>query len=163
MTTAATADTARLLALPIEALLPHRGMMLFLDAVHAFDEQSLSASARIRGDAWYADETGAMPAWIGIELMAQAIGAHHALRSLRDGQAPRPGVLLGSNRYLAHQPRFAPGAALHIHVSVLLRSEAGHGAYECAIRQAEHLCAEAVIKVFQPDDFQSILSGKEKS
>lgn len=49
-----------------------------------------------------------MPAWFGIELMAQAIAAHVGLLSMRDGNPARPGVLLGSRKYEAHTPAFAP-------------------------------------------------------
>jgi predicted hotdog family 3-hydroxylacyl-ACP dehydratase len=117
----------------------------------------------VRADAWYADADGAMPAWIGIELMAQAIAAHVALLAMRGGGRARPGVLLGSRSYKALQPSFAGGAQLSIHVAELLRSEEGHGAYECTIRHGDASCAEAVIKVFQPRDFQSFIEGSFSS
>ena len=64
------------------------------------------------------------------------------------------GVAIGS---------FAGGAQLSIHVAELLRSEEGHGAYECTIRHGDASCAEAVIKVFQPRDFQSFIEGSFSS
>ncbi|MEX3833425.1 beta-hydroxyacyl-ACP dehydratase, partial [Paraburkholderia sp. BR14263] len=78
---------------PIETIIPHRGTMLLLDSVAACSDESLTALAGVRADAWYADEQGAMPAWIGIELMAQAIAAHVGLLSMREGKPARPGVL----------------------------------------------------------------------
>ncbi len=151
----------------IETILPHRGTMLLLDGVSACTDETLSAYASVRGDAWYADEDGAMPAWIGIELMAQAIAAHVALLATRAGGQARPGVLLGSRRYEAHSPAFARDARLRIEVKELLRGSEGHGAYECSIHHdQEHdlnrssvCCAEAVIKVYQPADFQSFIVG----
>ncbi|EEA00465.1 conserved hypothetical protein, partial [Burkholderia sp. H160] len=68
---------------PIEAIIPHRGSMLLLDAVDTFADTTLSAFATVDPHAWYADAAGAMPAWIGIELMAQAIAAHIALVAMR--------------------------------------------------------------------------------
>ena len=149
---------------PIEAIIPHRGSMLLIDAVDRFDEEALSAHATVDAHAWYADADGAMPAWIGIELMAQAIAAHVALLAMRGGGCARPGVLLGSRSYKAMQPAFASGGApLLIRATELLRSEAGHGAYECTIRHGDLDCAEAVIKVFQPPDFQSFIEGSFSS
>ena len=148
---------------PIEAIIPHRGTMLLIDAVNTFSEDALSARATVRADAWYADADGAMPAWIGIELMAQAIAAHVALLAMRGGGRARPGVLLGSRSYKAWQPSFAGGARLLIHATELLRSEEGHGAYECTIHHGDVCCAEAVIKVFQPRDFQSFIDGSFSS
>jgi predicted hotdog family 3-hydroxylacyl-ACP dehydratase len=147
----------------IEEILPHRGTMLLIDAVNAWSDEALTAQATVRGDAWYADANGAMPAWIGIELMAQAIAAHVALLAMRAGTRARPGVLLGSRRYQAHTPTFARAARLSIEVKELLRGEAGHGAYECTIDHQQARCAEAVIKVFQPADFQSFIEGSFKS
>jgi len=156
---------------PIETILPHRGTMLLLDGVSAFTDETLTAHASVHADAWYADADGAMPAWIGIELMAQAIAAHVALLAMRAGGQARPGVLLGSRRYEAHRPVFACGALLRIEVKELLRGEEGHGAYECAIHHDQDhdrdhggvCCAEAVIKVYQPADFQSFIEGSFRS
>ncbi|WP_121307328.1 hotdog family protein [Paraburkholderia sp. BL17N1] len=148
---------------PIEAIIPHRGTMLLIDSVDTFSEETLTARATVRADAWYADADGAMPAWIGIELMAQAIAAHVALLAMRVGGRARPGVLLGSRSYKALQPSFEGGAQLSVHVVELLRSEEGHGAYECMIRHGDAVCAEAVIKVFQPRDFQSFIEGSFSS
>jgi predicted hotdog family 3-hydroxylacyl-ACP dehydratase len=158
-----THSTEELLQQPIEAIIPHRGTMLLLDAVNAFDDTTLSARATVHGDAWYADADGAMPAWIGIELMAQAIAAHVALLAMRGGGQARPGVLLGSRSYRALQLSFPGGAQLLIRASELLRSEEGHGAYECTIHHGDVCCAEAVIKVFQPRDFQSFIEGSFSS
>jgi len=158
-----TRSIDELLQQPIEAIIPHRGTMLLIDAVAAFEEQTLSARATVHADAWYADAQGAMPAWIGIELMAQSIAAHVALLAMRGGGRARPGVLLGSRSYKALQPSFAGGAQLLIHATELLRSDEGHGAYECTIHHDDVCCAEAVIKVFQPSDFQSFIEGSFNS
>lgn len=148
---------------PIETIIPHRGTMLLIDAVSTFSEEALSARATVHADAWYADVDGAMPAWIGIELMAQTIAAHVALLAMRGGGQARPGVLLGSRSYRALQPSFAGDAQLLIHATELLRSEEGHGAYECTIHHGDVCCAEAVIKIFQPRDFQSFIEGSFSS
>jgi predicted hotdog family 3-hydroxylacyl-ACP dehydratase len=152
-------DLSHLAAVPIEALLPHRGMMLLLDHVSAFTPDTVTAWAQIKSDAWYADAHGAMPVWIGIELMAQAIAAHVSIASAWLGKPPRPGVLLGTRRYQAHVSAFASSAPLRIDAHEVLRDEqAGYGAYECAISCAGVPYAEAVVKVFQPDDFPSFIT-----
>ncbi|CAH2791914.1 MAG: 3-hydroxydecanoyl-[ACP] dehydratase (EC [uncultured Paraburkholderia sp.] len=158
-----TRSIEELLQQPIEAIIPHRGTMLLIDAVSAFSEETLCARATVHADAWYADAQGAMPAWIGIELMAQAIAAHVALVAMRGGGRACPGVLLGSRSFKALQSSFARGARLLIHVTELLRSEEGHGAYECTIHDGDMMCAEAVIKVFQLSNFQSFIEGSFSS
>ena len=98
-----------------------------------------------------------MPAWIGIELMAQAIAAHVGLLAMQAGGVARPGVLLGTSGYTAHRTAFEAGAVLQITARELLRSDEGHGAYECMIHIDDSCCAQAVIKVYQPDHFQSFI------
>jgi predicted hotdog family 3-hydroxylacyl-ACP dehydratase len=148
---------------PIQAILPHRGTMLLVDRVSACSDAALRAHATVRSDAWYADGDGAMPAWIGIELMAQGVAAHIALLAMRAGGAARPGVLLGTRSYHAHRPAFAAGAQLSIDVQEVLSSEAGHSAYECTIDHDGARYAEAIIKVFQPTDFQTFIEGSFRS
>ncbi|MFL9872827.1 hotdog family protein [Paraburkholderia megapolitana] len=148
---------------PIETILPHRGTMLLLERVSACTDDALTAHARVNPAAWYADANGAMPAWIGIELMAQAIAAHVGLLAMRAGGTARPGVLLGSRSYTAVLSAFPRAAQLRIEASELLRSEAGHGAYECTIDCGTTRCAEAVIKVYQPTDFQTFIEGSFRS
>ncbi|ALP63649.1 MULTISPECIES: hotdog family protein [Paraburkholderia] len=148
---------------PIDTILPHRGTMLLVDGVSACGDEALTAYATVRGDAWYADEDGAMPAWIGIELMAQGVAAHVALLAMRAGGRARPGVLLGTRSYQAHVSAFARDARLTIDVQEVLRSDAGHSAYECTIDHDGTRYADAVIKVYQPGDFHTFIEGSISS
>ena len=144
---------------PIESILPHRGTMLLLAGVESCDDECLAAVAHVNPAAWYADTRGNMPAWIGIELMAQAIAAHVGLLSTRDGQPARPGVLLGSRKYEACVPAFEQGQPLRVEARELLRGAEGHGAYECTISAGGQRLANAIIKVYQPTNFQAFIEG----
>lgn len=143
----------------VDDVLPHRGTMRLVDEIVACDDEAVAVLASVDRDAWYADAHGAMPAWLGIELMAQAIAAHVGLIAMRAGGRARPGVLLGASRYEAHHGSFAPGARLRIEAKELLKSEQGHGAYECTIAAGDRCVAQAVVKVFQPTDFQAFIEG----
>jgi predicted hotdog family 3-hydroxylacyl-ACP dehydratase len=57
-----------------ESVVPHTGTMVLLDQIEYWDETGLQASVTIRADAPFADVSG-VPAWVGIELMAQTIAA----------------------------------------------------------------------------------------
>lgn len=147
---------------PIESILPHRGTMLLLAGVDSWDDECLAAVAHVDPAAWYADTCGNMPAWIGIELTAQAIAAHVGLLSTRDGKPARPGVLLGSRKYEASVPAFEHGQPLRVEARELLRGAEGHGAYECTISAGGRRLANAIIKVYQPTDFQAFIEGSLK-
>jgi predicted hotdog family 3-hydroxylacyl-ACP dehydratase len=68
-------------------------------------------------------------------------------------------VLLGTRSYQAHLSAFARDAQLDIGVREVLRGEEGHGAYECTIGYNGERYAEAIIKVYQPHDFQTFIEG----
>ena len=141
----------------IEELLPHRGTMLLLDRVLAFSTRELTAEYTPRTDAWYADARGNMPAWIGIELMAQAIAAHVGLLNRNEGKPVAPGVLLGTRRFESAQSAFSAGRVLRIHTAISFRDESGLAAYDCGIEAEGSGVASATLKVFEPDDFEAFL------
>ncbi|MBS0545694.1 MAG: hotdog family protein [Proteobacteria bacterium] len=144
---------------PVEALLPHRGTMLLIDRVLAFAGDTASAECTPRPDAWYADGAGAMPAWIGIELMAQTVAAHVGLRKRSEGVPPKQGALLGTRRYTSTEPAFAAGHALRIDSTMIYRDVSGLGAYDCRITCDGVEVATATLKVFEPDDFDAFVQG----
>lgn len=148
----------------IEYLLPHRGNMLLLEAIIAADDESATCRARPDAGAWYADDSnniGVMPAWIGIELMAQAIAAHVALAARRAGKPPRPGVLLGTRAYKTCVSHFPAGAELRVSARLSYRDESGLGAYDCALADAAGVeLATAAITVFEPNDFDKFIRGE---
>lgn len=152
---------------PIDELLPHRGTMHLLARVLAYGDETLSVSARVDGTAWYANADGAMPAWIGIELMAQSIAAHVALRSRLEGKPVQPGVLLGARRFDIAVQAFVRDTWLQIDVHETIRVEGGgHGAYDCTLRTAppdSSVLATAVVKVYQPDNFEQFMQGSPQS
>ena len=141
----------------IEELIPHRGSMLWLERVTQARPESIEAEAVVRRDAWYVDEQAGMPAWLGIELMAQAIAAHVGMQGWLAGKPPKPGVLLGCRRYEARVGRFAPGI-LTVVARVAYRDESGFGAYDCAILGAQGELAAGRLKVYEPEDFERFLS-----
>jgi len=147
-------------ALPqIEAVLPHRGAMLLLDRLLAASASMLAAEYQVPEQAWYSNANAAMPAWIGLEAMAQAVAAHVAVKALRDGGTARLGVLLGTRSYLAQRAEFDAVTVLRIEAREVFYTEAGHSAYECMIVQQDQILAQAVIKVFQPADFDEFIKG----
>ena len=143
----------------IESLIPHRGTMLLLDRVIDFAPGLAETEYSPRRDAWYADDAGDMPAWIGIELMAQTIAAQVALTKRQQGSPPKPGVLLGTRSFASTVASFSGGQALRIRAVQLLQDPGGLGAYECTIQQQGSTLASATLKVYEPDDFEHFIQG----
>lgn len=130
--------------------------MLLVERVVAWDAQHAVVAATPRADAWYSEQ-GAMPSWIGIELMAQAIAAHVGLVARSHGRPPKAGVLLGTRQYRATQPRFAAGAELLISARMTYRDETGLGSYDSTITLGDAQVAKARVNVYEPPDFAAFL------
>lgn len=142
---------------PIEAVVPHRGAMLWLDRLITAADDAVEAAATVPADAGHLDSQPGMPAWRGIELMAQAIAAHVGLRGWREGKPAKPGVLLGCRRYRSSVASFSPGAVLRVAARLSYRDESGFGAYDCTIADARTELAAATLKVYEPPDFEAFL------
>ncbi|MDR1367493.1 MAG: beta-hydroxyacyl-ACP dehydratase [Candidatus Accumulibacter sp.] len=144
---------------PIEGLIPHRGSMLLLGRVRAFEERWAVGECFPESGAWYADESGNMPAWIGIELMAQTAAAHVTLARRMEGLAPKMGVLLGTRAYRSEIDAFGAGILLEIRANQLFMESDGLGAYECSIASEGRIRARAILKVFEPGNVELFLQG----
>jgi predicted hotdog family 3-hydroxylacyl-ACP dehydratase len=135
----------------IEHYLAHRGparwidRLVELDAEHAVVESDVPLHGRLVRD-------GTMPAWAGIELMAQAVAAWGGGCAEREGRPVRIGFLLGSRRYQSHCDGFASGTTLRIAARREFVSDEGLGMFDCRIHCGDALLAQAQVAVFEPSD-----------
>lgn len=146
--------------LPIEHFVPHRGAMSLLSRLVAVDAEQALAEVDITPSSQFAQDDG-VPAWVGIEYMAQTIAAWAGARSRRAGGEPAIGFLLGSRRYQAEVPVFAAGQTLRIHTRCELIGESGLGQFACQIEDVTGaLLAEAMVSVFEPPMPSSAANNK---
>jgi predicted hotdog family 3-hydroxylacyl-ACP dehydratase len=129
-------------------LVPHRPPLLLIDAVREAGPDHCTCLARVDGRAWYADADGAMPAWFGLELMAQTVAAFSGNRN--QGQAPRIGYLLGTRQYSSAAESFPAGALLEVTARVHYADATGLSAFACELRCGGVPLAHAILKVFEP-------------
>lgn len=146
----------------IRSLLPHAGPMVLLDRLVAADEESVTAEVVIRPDTLFCRADG-VGAWVGIEYMAQAIGAYAGYRARLRGEPIRLGFILGTRRYESNWPVFEIGSTLNVAVKRLLEGESGLASFECEIVDSERgLAAKAVVNVFRPANIEDYISGSEE-
>ena len=141
----------------VDDWIPHRGTMQLLDRVMEADEDGAVAEVDIAATSAFL-RGGQVPAWIGIEYMAQTISAWSGGRARRRGDGrPRIGLLLGSRRYLAHCQGFPIGATLRVQAHCELSGDNGLGLFDCRITLAGAVLAEAKISVLEPEDATALL------
>ena len=136
----------------LDAFLPHRGAMRLLDRLLAVDEEHAVAEVDVPLDGLFVRDAR-VPAWMGIEYMAQTVAAWAGHRSARRGGVPRVGYLLGSRRYSAQCDGFAGGSTLRIEARCELIGDNGLGQFDCRIHGADGaLLATALVSVFEPPE-----------
>jgi predicted hotdog family 3-hydroxylacyl-ACP dehydratase len=132
--------------------------MVLLDQIEYWDETGLQASVTIRADAPFADVSG-VPAWVGIELMAQTIAAFGGCRARRAGQPVKIGFLVGSRRYSVSHTYFPIGTHLQVNVQEIVTGDQGLSVFECTLHGPGDISASANINVFQPEDPEQFLQS----
>ncbi len=137
----------------MDAWVPHRGAMSLLDAVERCDDLSIVARVRVPATGLFTTDEG-VPAWVGIEYMAQAVAAWSGARARDGGGSPRIGFLLGSRRYEAMVPTFAVGADLQVFAQCELMGENGLGMFDCRVEQGGRVLASGRLSVFEPPQDQ---------
>jgi predicted hotdog family 3-hydroxylacyl-ACP dehydratase len=134
-------------SIPVQELLAHGPGMVVIDRLVAYDAKKSVASVEVRRESKFFDRTG-IPAWVGIEYMAQTVAAHAGFEARLRGNPPMIGFLLGTRSYECRVAEFSLGADLKIIVEPLF-TETGLGSFSCAIER-DGLLARAVISTYQP-------------
>ncbi|RZI86108.1 MAG: hypothetical protein EOP38_02595 [Rubrivivax sp.] len=140
----------------VDALVPHRGTMSWLDRVVSVDADGAVAEAEIRAHDFFVRQ-GELPAWAGIEYMAQAVAAWAGHRAQREGRAVDIGFLVGTRRYDTQRQAFKVGERLRIQVRCELIAENGLGMFACQILIDGTLVASANLSVFEPPEGAAFL------
>jgi predicted hotdog family 3-hydroxylacyl-ACP dehydratase len=131
-------------------ILCHRSPMILLDEVVEAGENYLVARVDIREGVPFYNEVQGVPAWVGLEYMAQAIAAFAGLRA-RDAGEPIPlGLLIGCRRYTSDKACFAPGDRIEVRVQELASEEYGFASFDCTLYAGEAI-ANARLAVFGGD------------
>ena len=139
-----------------ENLIPHRGAMRLLDRVLVADEEHVLAEVDVPYDGLFVRE-GRVPAWVGIEYMAQAVAAWAGARARGTGGAPRPGLLLGTRRYEVRCDGFPSGARLRVEARCELIGANGLGQFDCRIDMDGRPVATSRISVLDPPEGSTLL------
>lgn len=146
----------------VEELVPHRGRMCLLDAITAYGEEWLRATVTPRPGGAFAEESG-IPAWVGIEYMAQAAAAFGGIEQVQRGELPSIGLLIGARYYRCMQDRFEYGAPLGVLVKIAMRDTEDFAAYDCRIELGRpdlggREIAECTLKAYRPHDISPLLA-----
>ncbi|WP_239501491.1 MULTISPECIES: hotdog family protein [Stenotrophomonas] len=142
----------------VEDVVPHRFDMCLLDRIVRWDDTTVEAELVVPADGVFV-EGNAIPAWIGIEYMAQAIAAWAGCRARQAGTPVQLGFLLGTRRYTAARSGFPVGTRLRVQARCELTGDNGLGMFACRILAGDEEWASANVSVFEPTDTQAYLES----
>lgn len=88
-----------------------------------------------------------VPAWIGIEFMAQSIAVSAGARAVLAHEPLPLGLLLGTMAYHTRIDRFDAAATYLAHCRSLVRDDHGLGAFDCTLSLGDETIAAARLTV----------------
>lgn len=141
---------------PVAELLPHAGDMVLLDAVEVFDAESIETRLEVKPSGLLNLPNGSLPAWVGIEIMAQTVAAFAGCHARQDGLPVELGFLLGTRSFQCNVEHFPAGSLLRIRAIRSLQDDNGMGVFECHL-DGPGIHAEARLNVFRPPEVASYL------
>jgi predicted hotdog family 3-hydroxylacyl-ACP dehydratase len=147
-------------------VVPHTQPMVLLDDIEARGDDYVTASVVLSPESPFAEDSG-VPAWVGIEYMAQTIAAFSGVGAREQGLPIKMGFLVGSRSYKSSVSEFPFGTRLFVHAEQIIQGDNGLFVFSCSIscrdkmdeNNSEKILAEANLNVFQPDDPEAFLSG----
>jgi len=134
----------------IDELIWHGPRMSLVDRVVSTTGDGLTAEVRIEPGRPFFESGAGVPAWVGVEYMAQAVAIFAGYRAKINGRKIPRGMIIGCRNYTTTEPVFSPGRVLSISVQELLCLNESLSSYDCEIRDMD-LIASARITVFGDD------------
>ena len=147
---------------PLAELLPHAGDMILNDRILSFDEEQIHTCLTVKPDGLFNLPDGSLPAWVGIELMAQSVAAFAGCHARQKGNPVALGFLLGTRKFECNVEAFPAGSELTIHGIRSLEDDNGMGVFECHIN-APGIEASARLNVFRPPQPSQYLEQTRES
>jgi predicted hotdog family 3-hydroxylacyl-ACP dehydratase len=139
-----------------QQVLPHRQAMLLVDEVD-YGPDFGRASLTVRPDTFFCDGVHGVPAWVGVEYMAQAMSVYSGVDLLQQGQAVKIGLLIGTRRYDSEVPLFALGARLTATARLLSWEDNNMFVFACEISDGHRVLARGDLKAYRPEDIREFL------
>ena len=147
---------------PLAELLPHAGDMILIEQILAFDDEQIHTRLTVKPGGLFNRPDGSLPAWVGVELMAQSVAAFAGCHARQKGNPVELGFLLGTRKFECNVEAFPAGTDLTIHGLRSLEDDNGMGVFECHIH-GDGIHASARLNVFRPPEATQYLQQKKES
>ncbi|KHD26212.1 3-hydroxydecanoyl-ACP dehydratase [Vibrio caribbeanicus] len=134
----------------ISQLLPHDEPMILIDQAIDIQHDSIHCQVDIGPkNPFFDTQSKTVPAYVGIEFMAQSIAAWSGYHAMKKGEQPPIGFLLGSRRYTSHCDTFQAGSRLDMYAEQLMEDN-GMAVFSARIEIDSQVVASCQLNVYVP-------------
>jgi len=144
---------------PVEALLPQSQAMCLLDRVLEAGEDHVVIELTVRDDGLFSTPDHKVPAWVGLEYMAQAIAAYSGYQRKCRGEGIGLGFLLGTRHYRCSVDSFPCGTSLRVRAEKVFDAANDMSVFNCTL-EGLNIHANSTLNVLSPKDSKQFLAGK---
>lgn len=147
--------------LSLDAYLPHCGPMRVIDTLIDVNDVVAITQCTVREDHIFYDATvGGIPAWFGIELMAQTVAVFAGFQN--PSPAPAIGLLLSVRQFSSTQACYPLGTTLMLKATKSYL-DANVGVFDTEIYDQEQCIAVARLNTYQPDpnELKTLCRGEQ--
>jgi predicted hotdog family 3-hydroxylacyl-ACP dehydratase len=155
----ATPDNPTDFPYPVEALLPQSHSMVLLDSVMEIGKDHIIVELKVRDDGLFSSPDHTVPAWVGLEYMAQTIAAFSGYNRKCRGEEIGLGFLLGTRHYQCSVDSFPCGTQLRVRAEKIIEAANEMSVFGCTI-EGENINATSQLNVLLPQDSTKFLAGK---
>ncbi|MGZ4960457.1 MAG: ApeP family dehydratase [Methylomonas sp.] len=143
----------------VEALLPQSRSMVLLDRVVEVGESHIVVELIVRDDGLFSGADHTVPAWVGLEYMAQTVAAFSGYQRKCRGQDIQLGFLLGTRHYQSAAGSFPCGIRLMVRAEKIIEAANDMSVFDCAI-EGDGIRATSRLNLMMPHDSKKFLAGK---
>ena len=119
----------------IQEVVPHKEEMVLLDQIIEHDSNGTVCTVTIGPHSIFQNSKGHVPAWVGIEYMAQCIAVFAGMRARSKDEKIQIGYLLGSRYLEIFDKDFIQGQTLEIRCK-LIKEDNNIGVFQCEVFDA---------------------------
>lgn len=136
-------------------LVPHTGNMVMLHRIVSWHDREVVVAADLSRPNIMSDETGRIPGYVGLELMAQGIAVAAGLERRTKGKSPIIGLVLGTRKFQTFVSHFPDEGEINVHVKENFFQDP-IAVFDASITFGDKCLAQGEIKVTQPDDPETL-------
>ena len=144
-------DLKQLSGMPAAEFVMHRDPMLLLDTLIESDDLGAVCEWQVYPDDPFVEKDLGIPAYVGVEFMAQCVAVQAGARARIVGLGPPLGLLLGTRHFKSFVSHFKVGEVYRATCQELIRDASGMGSYECSILHGDEKVAVARLAVLEKE------------